>query len=205
MKKLAAAFLLSSLLLLTSCLTKALWGNKTYDEEIKQFYVGADGRYLVLVAPEYHYIFTDNSGTLREILNLRQQGILNLSPNTALEVDNNNNIRGDVILEGPYDLLPHEDMVRLQLLGYVPDERNNIRIKMNLSGRRYSARYLQTDPAANLHNSYHIKVSYKEDIGFAEGVGKAAITPVAATLDAILFIGKVALYPLTMPYRQYGL
>jgi hypothetical protein len=205
MKKIRTAFLIASLLLTTSCITKALWGHKSYDEEIKQFYVGADGRYVVLVAPEYHYIFTDNSGILREILSLKQQGILTLSQKTFLNVDENNNIAGDVILEGPHDLLPQEDMIKLQLLGLSPDKNNNIVIRMSLTGRRYSARYLNQSQSSNLNNSYRIKVYYTDDIGFAEGVGKAAITPVAVTLDAVLLIGKVAIYPLTLPYRQYGL
>ncbi len=204
MKRITTALLISSLFLLSSCITKALWGSKSYDEEIKQFYVGVDGRYVVLVAPEYHYIFTDNSGSLRQILSLKQKGILTPSSKTFLEVDNNNNLKGDIILEGPFDLLPQEDMIKLQLLGFLPDGNNNIKIKMSLTGRRYSARYINQAPSAELNNSYTIKVYYQDEIGFVEGVGKAAITPVAVTLDAALFIGKVAIYPLTMPYRQYG-
>jgi len=204
MKKIRTAFLILTLLSLSSCVTKALWGSRSYDEDIRQFYVGADGRYVVLVSPQYHYIFTDNSGELNKILSLKQQGILTLSPDTFLHVDEFNNITGDIILSGPYDLLPQEDMVKLQLMGFLPQRNNKITVKLKLSGRRYSARYISQNPAAELPNSFQIKVYYKEPIGFAEGVGKAAITPVAVTLDAALLIGKVALYPLTLPYRQFG-
>lgn len=204
MKKTRAAFLILSLLCLSSCITKALWGDRSYDEEIKQFYVGSDGRYVVLVSPQYHYIFTDNSGDLNKILSLKQQGVLTLSPETFLHVDEYNNIKGDIILSGPYDLLPQEDMIKLQMMGFLPQRNNKITAKLKLSGRRYSARYISQNPAAELHNSFQIKVSYQDHIGFAEGVGKAAITPVAMTLDAALLIGKVALYPLTLPYRQFG-
>ncbi len=205
MAKIRAIFLIAALLLSSSCVTKALWGNKSYDEEVRQFYVGADGRYVVLVAPEYHYIFTDNSGALRQILSLKQQGILTLSRKTFLKLDKNNNLEGDIIFEGPFDLLPQEDMIKLQLSGFLPDKNNNITIKLTLSGRRYSARYLNQNPSTNLNDSYKIKVYYQDEIGFAEGVGKAAITPIAVTLDAALLIGKVVIYPLTLPYRQFGL
>ncbi len=205
MAKIRAIFLIAALLLSSSCVTKALWGNKSYDEEVRQFYVGADGRYVVLVAPEYHYIFTDNSGALRQILSLKQQGILTLSRKTFLKLDKNNNLEGDIIFEGPFDLLPQEDMIKLQLSGFLPDKNNNITIKLTLSGRRYSARYLNQNPSTNLNDSYKIKVYYQNEIGFAEGVGKAAITPIAVTLDAALLIGKVVIYPLTLPYRQFGL
>lgn len=204
MKNLRHLFLVSLLLLNTSCITKALWGNKSYDETITQFYMGSDGRYVVLVSPQFHYIFTDNSGMLREVISLKQQQILSISQKTFMKVDEYNNITGELIFVGPYDLLPQEDMVKLQLLGFLPDRDNKIHVKIPLSGRRYSARYLAQNPSANLPQNYTVKVYYKDHIGFAEGVGKAAITPIAATLDAVLLIGKVAIYPLTMPYRQYG-
>ena len=164
MIKIRAIFLIASLLFLSSCITKALWGNKSYDEEINQFYVDAGGRYVVLVAPEYHYIFTDNSGSLRQILSLKQQGILTLSSKTFLEVDQNNNLKGEIIFEGPFDLLPQEDAIKLQLLGFIPDRNNNIKVKLNLNGRRYSARYLSQNISTNLNNSYSIKVYYQDDI-----------------------------------------
>lgn len=195
-------FLFFSLFFLSSCITKYLWGDKSYDEEIKQFYVGSDGRYVVLVANEYHYIFTDNSGRLKEILSLKQNGILTLSAKTFLKLDKNNNIAGTIIFEGPFDLLPQEDQIKLQLMGFLPDKKNDISIALDLTGRRYSARYINQTPSTNLNNSYIIKVYYRDDVGVAEGVGKAAITPIAVTLDAVLLIGKVVIYPLTLPYRQ---
>lgn len=203
--KIRTLFLILSLFLLSSCITKYLWGDKNYEEEIRQFYVGQDARYVVLVANEYHYIFTDNSGVLREILSLKQNGILSLSSKTYLKLDKNNNIQGTIILEGPFDLLPREDAIKLQLLGFTPNKKNDVEIKLELVGRRYSARYINQNPSTNLNNSYFIKVYYHDDIGVAEGVGKAAITPIAVTLDAVLLIGKVVIYPLTLPYRQFGI
>ena len=189
---------------LTSCVTDFLWGARDYKEEITQFYIGSDGRYVVLMGPQYHYVFADNSGTLREILALRQNNVLSLGDTTAFNLDNNNNVDGDLILEGAADLLPQSDIIKLQLLGYVPDQDGDIKIKLNLKGRRYSARYLQRKPRQNLRNGYFIKIHYRKNTGFAEGVGKAAITPVAVTLDAALLIGKVAILPFTLPYTTKG-
>jgi hypothetical protein len=194
------------LLSLTSCVTDFLWGARDYREEITQFYVGADGRYVVLMGVEYHYVFTDNSGTLRDILSLKQSGILGLGSKTYFNLDENNNLEGEIILKGPFDLLPREDAIKLQVLGFLPDNNNNISIKLNLKGRRYSARYLgQQNTSQNLGNKYFVKVFYRKNTGFAEGVGKAAITPVAVTLDAALLIGKVVIYPFTLPYKQLGI
>ncbi|MBM5782583.1 MAG: hypothetical protein FJ368_04085, partial [Pelagibacterales bacterium] len=66
-------------IILPSCtLTKALWGDKSYEEVINQFLVGSDGRYVALISPNYHYVFSDNSGVLKGILSLSQKGVLTI-------------------------------------------------------------------------------------------------------------------------------
>jgi hypothetical protein len=199
--------LISLLLLSSSCVTNFLWGARDYKEEISQFYIGSDGRYVVFMGPEYHYIFTDNSGILREVLSLKQKGALGVGSDILFELDDNNNLEGDIILEGAIDLMSREDAIRLQLLGFIPNKKNDIEIKIHLKGRRYSARFLSQKPAAQEFdkNRYFVTVKYRKQTGIAAGVGKAAITPVAVTLDAALLIGKVVIYPFTLPYKSMGI
>lgn len=196
--------IISTLLCLTSCLTNFLWGARTYREEITQFYVGADGRYVVLMGPQYHYVFSDNSGVLKEVIALQKGGLLALAPDTTLELDSNNNVSGEVVLTGNVDLISAQDAFKLQSLGFIPNSRNDIKVKMNLQGRRYSARYL-SGVSSETVKRYYITINYREAVGVADGVGKAAITPVAMTLDAALLIGKVVIYPFTLPYKQMGI
>jgi hypothetical protein len=199
-------FLISVLLASTSCVTDFLWGARNYREEITQFYAGSDGRYIVLMGPEYHYVFTDNSGTLRDVLSLKQSGSLSIGEDNKFELDDNNNIEGDLILKGSMDLLPQGDAIKLQLLGFYPNKSNDFIIKLNLKGRRYSARYLaQQSGSQNIGSGYFININYRKTTGFASGVGKAAITPVAVTLDAALLIGKIVIYPLRMSYQKSGI
>lgn len=195
------------LILCSSCVTNFLWGARDYREEISQFYIGSDGRYVVFMGPEYHYIFTDNSGILREVLSLKQKGALGIGNDIVFELDDNNNLQGDIVLEGNVDLMAQEDAIRLQLLGFIPNKKHDIEIKINLKGRRYSARFLSQKPTAQDFdkNRYFITVKYRKSTGIAEGVGKAAITPVAVTLDAALLIGKVVIYPFTLPYKSMGI
>lgn len=193
--------IISTLFCLTSCLTNFLWGARTYREEITQFYVGADGRYVVLMGPQYHYVFTDNSGTLREVISLQKGGVLTLAEDTTFELDSNNNVSGEIVLSGPADLLSAQDAFKMQALGFIPNSKNQLNIKMKLQGRRYSARYLSGVDSQPVKR-YYITINYRQETGVAESVGKAAITPVAMTLDAALLIGKVVIYPFTLPYNN---
>lgn len=196
--------IISTLLCLTSCLTNFLWGARTYREEITQFYVGSDGRYVVLMGPQYHYVFSDNSGILKEVVALQKGGSLALASDTTLELDSNNNVSGEVVLNGNADLISAQDAFKLQSLGFIPNSRNDIKVKMKLQGRRYSARYL-SGVSSEAVKRYYITINYREDAGVVGSVGKAAITPVAMTLDAALLIGKVVIYPFTLPYKQIGI
>ena len=62
--------LLLALIFQTSCITQYIWGDKSYTEEIEQFFVGSDGRSIALIGSKYHYVFSDNSGLLKNFLSL---------------------------------------------------------------------------------------------------------------------------------------
>jgi len=70
-------------------------------------------------------------------------------------------------------------------------------IKVRLSGKRYLPKYLGNNNATTLGSGVTLPIYYKES-NFIKGVGKAAITPIAVTLDAVLLIGKVAIYPFSL-------
>jgi hypothetical protein len=190
-------FLCIILLFLDSCITKAVWRNKSYEEKIEHFFVGSDGRYLVLVGQKYHYVFTDNAGLFKAILSLKQKGVLTLEQNkTYLKLDSNNNIAGSFVIEGPFSVLPREDMYLLTSLGFKPDKHDNLSIEIELVGRRYSSKYL--GQALSKSNSTYKLLIYYDDSSLTEGLGKVAITPVTVTLDAVLLIGKIIIYPFSL-------
>ncbi len=186
-----------SLLLQSSCITKFIWGDKSYNEEIEQFFVGADGRYIAMIGTHYHYIFTDNSGLLRNILSLNQKSVLVVNQEkTHLKLSANNDVAGELVLEGPASVLPREDIKALRSWGFIPDRNDVMSVKIILSGRRYAPRYLGPNPA-KLNEPYNIKVYY-HDSNVVKDVGKVAVTPIAITLDAVLLIGKIVVAPLTL-------
>ena len=153
---------------------------------------------MVLVGEKYHYVFTDNSGLLQQILSLNQAKILTLdAKKTYLKVDDKNDIAGDFVISGPFSILPDEDKRILKRLGFFPDKEDVVTIKIGILGKRYVARYLGQN-LANLKTAHELKIYYDGKNDVVTGVGKAAITPVAVTLDAVLLIGKVAIYPFSL-------
>jgi hypothetical protein len=174
-----------------------MWGDKVYEEKISQFLLGADGRYVVLIGSEYHYILTDANGTLQKILSLRQEKTLIINPRKShLKLDSNNEIKGYLTIEGPFSILPMEDIGTLTSLGFRPNKDDEVVIKINLNGRRYSARNLG-QALTSSNTTYKIPISYN-DSSFAKDVGKAAITPIAVGVDAVLLIGKIVLLPFNL-------
>jgi len=184
-----------TLLCLTSCITKALWSDPFYEERINHFLVGADGRYVVFIGDQFHYVFTDNSGLLKEIMSLKQRDLLSINNEQShLKLDSENNVVGKLVANGPFSIMPPEDKYILQSFGIRPDRNDEINIVMQASGRRYVAKYL--GPNVTAFNRFHLLRIYYSDNALMKGVGKAAVTPISVTLDAILLIGKVIIYPL---------
>ena len=198
--KFTSLFLCISLLFLSSCtVTKILWGDKSYQENIGQFLVGADGRYVALVGDNYHYVFSDGSGTLKQILSLNQKGILNINTKeTYLKLDKNNDISGHLIISGPFSILPPEDKMTLFSLGFKPNKNDEIVVKIQISGKRYLSKYLGHNGARPTNAAYVITVYYSPNSSFTKDVGKVAVTPIAVTLDAVLLIGKIVVSPFSL-------
>ncbi len=186
-------------IILPSCtITKALWGDKSYEEVIKQFLVGSDGRYVALISPNYHYVFSDNSGVLKGILSLSQKGVLTIdTEKTYIKLHENNEVKGYITITGPFSVLPENDKYILTGIGIAPDKKDYISVKIDLSGRRYLSKYLGHNQSNESSNTYKISIHYDESSGLVKGVGKAAVTPIAVTLDAVLLIGKVVVFPLS--------
>jgi hypothetical protein len=190
--KITHLFLVLVLFVQSSCVTQALWGDKSYEEKITQFFVGSDGRYVVLVGEKYHYIFADNSGVLKVILSSGRNNALTIKPDQSyLKLSSGNEVKGDLVMGGPSSLLSGEELQALEPLGIRPNAKGDLLVYINLSGRRYAAKYL--GDGLSRSNTAQIITIYYRDSNLVKNVGKIAVTPIAVGLDAVLLIGKVAL------------
>ena len=141
--------LLALLFLQASCVTKALWGDKQYQEKINQIFVGTDGRYVVFVSDQYHYIFTDNSDVLRTLLSLSKNVIAIDKKETYLKLSSSNDLKGTLVIKGSTASLTIDDIYLLRKAGIYPDRNGELFVRVNVSGRRYGAKYLsQSAPGA---------------------------------------------------------
>jgi len=175
-----------------------LWGELSYQENISQFLVGADGRYVALVGLDYHYVFSDRDGLLKEVLALHQKRVLSIDvQRTYLKLERNNDIKGHIVISGPFSILPPQDKIKLVSLGIRPDENDNVIIRINLAGKRYLSRYLGHNASRSITTAYVIPIYYDKRSSLTKDVGKIAVTPIAVTLDAVLLIGKIVVYPLS--------
>ncbi len=190
--KITRLFLVLILFLQSSCVTQALWGDKSYEEKITQFFVGSDGRYVVLVGEKYHYIFADNSGVLKVILSSGRNNALTIKADQSyLKLTSGNEVKGDLVMGGPSSLLSAEDLQALERLGVKKNAKGDLLAYINLSGRRYAAKYL--GDGLSRSNTMQVITIYYRDSNLVKNVGKVAVTPIAVGLDAVLLIGKVAL------------
>lgn len=184
------------LLFTSSCVTKSLWSDPSYREQIFQFLSDSEGRYVVLVGNRYHYVLVDNSGLLKTYLTLQQKNVLTINTKkTHLKVEGDNSINGDLVIDGSFGLLPPEDKAILINRNIRPNRYDELTLKMKITGRRYTSKYLGTGLAPS-EAIKQIEIFYSNS-NAAKVIGKAAITPIAVTLDAVLLIGKVVLTPLT--------
>lgn len=196
----------SLLLLLASCisLTKKLW-IRTYDENFYNFLVGNDGRSVVFLGKQYHYILHDNSGVLRRLLaakNLRKSSLFINAKETELKVDLQNRLSGYVIVESFFNALPRRDYVFLRSLGFKSNGEGVLTLKMNITGGRYLPRHDLGTRLPSLSREYKIPIRYESDsLG---NFAKVALTPITVAADATILLGNVILLPFRGLPKSYN-
>lgn len=186
-----------AIITLTNCsVTKYLWAPKRYSENINKFLIGEDGRYIALIGKDYHYILSDNSRILKDILLIRQKDNIYIDEyETNLKLDRNNQIKGDLVIKGYFLSLSPQDQLKIKKMNAKIDRKDYFSIKISITGKRYVARYLGFEKEAP-DISYKIFINY-DDSSLSKDVGRIAATPIAVTLDAVLLIGKIVLIPLS--------
>lgn len=186
--------LIAAFLLLASCgLTKSMW-DKKYDETFRQFLVSKDGQYVVFLGKNYHYIFTDNSSAIKELLLWPNRNCLFINvEKTFLKLDLKNNVTGHVVIESFFNRLPHDDYEFLRSLGFRSENGKALSMKINLVGKRYLPRDDLGKHLPELDRTYILPIRYSST--FWGNIGKVALTPITVAADATILIGEIVLHP----------
>lgn len=176
----------------TSCLTQKLWSN-SYDEPVQKFLVSRDGRYIVFLGANYHYMFTDKTGAMKELLGWPGRNLLFIdTESTNLKVDSRNNISGYASIESFFSNLRGDQRVFLKSLGF-RNKNNSLALKLELKGKRYLPRQDLGRFLPALSRKYVFDIQYTPKA--SKAVAIAALTPITIVADSVLLFGKIVLLP----------
>ena len=193
-RKFIQIFLVSLLLLQTGCLTKMLWDD-SYEETFKYFLISENGKYVVMIGRNYHYVLDDELGVIQELLNWDDRNLIKINiDKTHFVVDKNNSVKGYVMIDTVYNNINTQQEAFLLSLGFKQDDLKYMSFKIKLKGARYVPRTDNFEKIAkHLSRTYIIPVHNQQSFG--KRVGEAALTPVTIVADSILLFGKVLLMP----------
>lgn len=194
-KKLIKFALFLALFFITSCVTKALWDN-SYKEKFRQFLVSTDGRYVVFIGNKFHYVFSDETANLRDLLLWQRRDLLFINVDKShINLDRQRNISGHVYIETFYVKLPPRETEYLRSLGFRKDEGSNVlSIKIDLKGKRFIPTENLSPYLPVLDRPYVIPIHVQNSL--PSKAGKTVLTPITFSLDVALLAGKILIWPL---------
>ncbi len=178
-----------------ACFTPELYkhpaeDSRTFVEEINSFLITQDGKNLIVVGQQHHYIFTP-SDTLKFILTAPEKKYVKASFNTF-------SISSDQSVYGSYTLtvdakqgLPAETGKLLIAKGFTNNPtQKNLTYHGSVQGTRYLADKFQLPATLQLNQKYTINMreSYTSASATMERI---LLTPLAIAADGLLILGGI--------------
>lgn len=193
------AMLLASALL-TGCATPQLWDSKprfdTYRERISSVLVSQDGKTLVILGSDYHYIFEAPPAIVRTLTRDYQRYVE--AGFGTFSVDESQRITGPYALHIRDDA-PDSAKSSAKRAGFSEDALGTLRSDGVLTGTRYSAGNVRPEATARaLNKEYYVNVRAPRPLN-ADLPRKLLLTPVAVLADGVIVIGTVALMVVALP------
>ncbi len=202
--KLLQLFIIMTVILSSSCTTVNLWkkdNKRYYSEEIKNFLISQDGKKIIFIGKEYHYVIEDESNLIKKLLawNGRMKLTIGSASDFHLGRFNSIKVRLGISTKDDYDLIDNklssltkEEMDFLKEFGFSEIKLENgemLTKTIELHGQRYLPKLgvnydLKT---SSLSQVYKIRVYYDT---IADDMTKAALTPITITADGIMIIAS---------------
>lgn len=176
----------------TGCVTHELRektrNDSSYTEDVTSVLISEDGKKLVFIGNDYHYIFDAPVGLSRSFhSSLRKSLFFKFR---EFRVDNNDRITGKLTISLD-ESASQEDKGEALKLGY--DKRSvSPALELSLQGKRYKSGGVDTDTVRYKLN-YNYKVTVLEERSFLEKAALTAATPIAILADGVLVILGVPL------------
>lgn len=193
MKKVISKVLLVliTLLNLVSCeFTRSIWKD-VYKEEVSEFLISTDNRFLVFVGKKYHYAFFDNLGVLQQLFDLERNKIILIdSEKTKLRLEKSDDIVGYISFQTYDDNLSPEQLETLNFLGFRRNEEEFIFEKnLEVSGKRYLGFENPNLYFLISQDTYEFEI--KRNQTKVREVEKVAETPFAIVGDSLIIVKEI--------------
>lgn len=178
--------------LLPGCATSSMYEDKYYYEPVKSILVSQDGTKLVVLGPDYHYIFATPNG-LVEVLKSSIKDKIQASFN-GFVIEHDGSIHGSVTLSLKRDHSPEVGQAA-EALGF-DAKRHDVTYK--LAGDRYRAKeQLAISTSYQLNKEYSVYIRDKGS--YAKQALKIAATPITVAADGVVVLGVIILSPIWIP------
>ena len=212
MKKITSLFVILTLLINSGCSnTTKMWKKKSsYEDVIKNYLITDKGDKVAFLGKKYHYIFDDNSGIIKKLLqwNQRQKlkiNIYNFKATSSSDVELMVEITGITSsqkLDTTDEISSSDDIAFLKKLGFLESDIKDgstriIKKRIKLEGERYLPEpHTQYPVISSLSKEYKVTVQNTYDTAL-EKSKKIALTPITVTGDVItiaLGVGAFAIF-----------
>lgn len=186
---------LTALLLFNSgCVlfTPMLWKEKIqYKETIQGYLISNDGKKVVFLGEKYHYIFDDESGEIKQLLQWKQKLSMSIYNFKAVS---KNNVELGIALHS-HNNPSSEEIDSLKKLGFTEGKLVGIskdiffyKKYLHLSGTRYLPKE-GVNYTINSTMKYNVTVEEGYYGKIKDASKKIALTPIAVAADTILIAG----------------
>lgn len=195
MNKCCRAFLIWVALLslsVTGCVThdlrEKIRNDASYTEDVTSVLMSQDGKNLVFIGDDYHYVFDAPVRLSRSLRSSFRKSLF--AKFKGFRVDKNNHISGDIIINLD-ESASQQDKDKAIELGYDNRSVSPILV-LSLQGKRYKSAGVATNRAEYKLN-YNYKVTVLEERSALEKAALTAATPIAVLADGVLVIVGVPL------------
>ena len=167
---------------------------KSYNVKVSAIYVSRDERSLVVITPDYHYIFDAPEALIKSTAEPLHQYVFGNFRNFLVRT--NGNISGDYALVLEKRKTPPQQFKAAMAIGYRQATNQSLFVLSGtLKGKRYAASNIESAlPAVSLNQTYNIRV--EEDKSTSGKVADILLSPVYVAAGGVLIIGSVVLTPL---------
>ena len=203
MKKILLILLtLSFLLFGGACFTPLVYKNKSqhYQEEISSFLITKDGKKLIVIGKEYHYIFPADE-TLKFIASWSNK-------TQVRALFSSFKIKTDQTLSGSYTFnigdkdypLTSEITTLLETKGFKPHIglKNMMTHKGQLQGTRYLIGEVEIPQTMKLRKTYQISMIEAQVLSASEVTKRILLTPLALSADGVIILAGVIVSPFVL-------